>query len=248
MTLNIKKIKDQHISTNTKKLVYRFVKENVNELKLINIPEVIIKLFILYIHQIDRFIYHSLNPFNSIRDNFGFVLINNFQTIMRNDVNIYSFKEIYGSTLIQLSYNFHHRICHSWKVEINNIPSYSDNHQSILGICNKETDIEDKPLNHYHYYGIDNKFNHSYKNMNNHVKIKYVNISHFQGRNITKYDIITIEVTKWYNDIHLNFYVNDILCMTYFNVENISYRLFVSTNTMFVCCSLKHYECVILDE
>lgn len=244
MALRNNKGNDQYIHDNIKKLINGFVKENTKKLQLMNIPEIIIKLLILYIHQIDAFSYNSLNSFNSFEDDFGFMLINKSQTMMRNHVNINSFKEIYGYKLVQLSYISHHRIHHTWKIEINNILCYSDNHQLILGICNKE--FEDKPLNHYHYYGMDNKFNHLYNNMNNNdIKIKYVNIYNFQENNIKKDDIITVEIVKWYRDINLNFYVNDVHCITYFNIENIPYSLFVSTNTMFVCCSLKQYESMI---
>ena len=247
MTPSDNRLKYQYISDTIKNLVYGFVRHNVKRLQLIGIPTVIVQLFILFIHQTDEFIYHTANAFNPMY-NFGFVIINNFQTIMSNNVDIHSFKEIYCSRLIQLSCDFNHRIYHSWKVKINNIPCFLDNHQLILGICNKNDDCEDKPLNDYHHYGMDNNFNHLYNKKNNHIMIKHLNINTFQGKKITKHNIITIEVVKWYGSTCLNFYVNDILCITYFNVEDTSYRLFVSTNTMFICCSLKQYESNILIE
>ena len=246
MTTENKKLKYHYMSDTNNKLVYGFVRYNVKRLQLINIPEVIIRLFILFIQQIDEFIYSSENAYQYY--NFGFVIINNFQTIMRNNVHLHSFKEIYCDKLIQLSCNFNHRIYHCWKVEISNIPFCLDNRQLILGICNKHDRFEDKTLNSYCYYGIDNNFNQIYNTKNDHTIIKHVNIDNFQGKKVTKYDTITIEVVKWYGDTHLNFYVNDILCITYFNVKNTSYRLFVSTNIVFACCSLKWYESNILTE
>lgn len=224
----------KHVFANTRKLVYGFVRGNEKRLKLVNIPRVVIELFILFINQIDTFI----NP------RYGFTIINNYQTVMRNDVDAHSFKEVYGSQLIQLK----ETMAHSWKVAINSIPFYSDKCQLTLGICDKELDFDDEPLSRYHYYGMDDKFNHSYRSFNNRVMIQHENIDNFQGKRIAKYDVITIEVIKWYRRINLNFYVNDIHCVTYFKLENIPYRLFISTNTMFASCSLKQYESSILTE
>lgn len=214
--------------------MYGFVRSNEKRLKLVNIPSVLIELFILFVHQLDTFI----NPGH------GFTIINNFQTAMRNDVDIHSFKEVYGSQLIQLK----HQMIHSWNVEINNTPFYSDKCQLILGICDKEVDFDVEPLSRYQYYGMDYKFNHAYRSFNNRVMIQYGNIENFRGSRMAKCDTITIEVIKWYRRINLNFYVNDRHCVTYFKLENIPYRLFISTNTMFASCSLKQCESSILTE
>lgn len=221
---------NKYIPSKTDKLVHGFVRWNMKTLKLL-IPTALVQLFILFINQFDTFsrIFPRFYPWT---------YINNQQTAMRNEDWKTYFKEVYGSNLIQLE----HGTVNSWKIEINNMPFNLDKGQLRLGVCDKVIEFDDKPLDEYHYYGIDNKYNHSYRSKNNGVMVHPANTHDFQGKRFEKYDIITIEVIKWYGTIHLNFYVNGKICMTYNEIEDVSYRLFISSDTQFVCCSLKQFE------
>ena len=232
--------KKQYIPENIKQKVYCFIHQHIRMLKLSNIAEVIIRLIILYIDQIDIFGYSNmgLGPFST----FGYVIHNNFQTVMRDDNDMNSFKDIYGEKLIKFQ-NIGANIIHVWHIQINNIPIRSYNQQMMLGICAKH-DVGEK---RNRYYGINDRFNHVYEG-DNKIITKYLNIDIFQEKCMMKYDIITIEITKCHNIINLNFYVNGIRCTTFYNIDESVYQLFVSTNVLFVSFSLKHYECKVLIE
>lgn len=219
----------KYVPSNTDKLVHGFVRWNMKRLKLL-IPSVLVQLFILFINQFDTFsiIYPRFFPWT---------YINNRKTAMRNDSWIGD-AEVYGANLIQLK----HGMVHSWKIEINNLPFNLNKGQLTLGVCDKPREFDHEPLSEYHYYGIDNKYNHSYRSKNNGVMVHPANTHDFQGKRFRKYDIITIEVIKWYGTINLNFYMNGMICMTYDDIEDVSYRLFISTNIQFACCSLKQFE------
>ena len=201
----------------------------MKRLKLL-IPSVLVQLFILFINQFDTFsiIYPRFFPWT---------YINNRKTAMRNDSWIGD-AEVYGANLIQLK----HGMVHSWKIEINNFPFNLNKGQLTLGVCDKPREFDHEPLSEYHYYGIDNTYNHSYRSKNNGVMVHPANTHDFQGKRFRKYDIITIEVIKWYGTINLNFYMNGMICMTYDDIEDVSHRLFISTNIQFACCSLKQFE------
>ena len=220
----------EYVPSKTDKLVHGFVRWNMKTLKLL-IPTALVQLFILFINQFDRFSFRYPRFF-------PWTYINNRQTAMRNDGWKTYFKEVYGSNLIQLK----HGTVNSWKIEINNMPFNLDKGQLRLGVCDKVREFDEEPLDEYHYYGIDNKYNHSYRSKNNGVMVHPANTHDFQGKRFEKYDIITIEIIKWHGTIHLNFYVNGMICMTYNEIPDASYRLFISSDTQFACCSLKQFE------
>ena len=233
---SIEKIKNIYIPKNIKQKVYCFVSHHIRRLSL-NIAEVIIRLIILYVNQFDMFTYdYGLGPLSF----FGYVIHNNFQTIMRNDSVQNSFREVYGKKMIELE-NVNTKVIHIWNVQVNNIPIHSHNQQIMIGIC----DVDDVTYKMNQYYGIDNRFNHVCDD-NNNIIARYVNIDGFQGKCMMTFDIITVKITKCHNIIDLHFYINDVHCITFYNIKGLIYRLFISTNTLFTSCTLKDYECKML--
>ena len=222
-------------SPKTIKLVHGYVRWNTKKLKLVHIPSVLVQLFILFINQWDAFI----NPNPRL---FRFTTINSRQTAMRNAADMQLFREVYGQNLIYLE----HATFVSWRVEINNIPFDSVESQLRIGICSTEKRFNGGPLNKYFYYGMDNKFDCYWNHLGNVDDIiqKSSITDDFIGKTIMKGDIIKIQVIKWNKMIYLHFYVNDKHCITYITIKDVPYRLFISSKTLFTCCSLKHYQII----
>ena len=220
-----------YIDPNTNKLIYGFIRKYKVLFKSLNIPDVIIKLFMLYFYQRDFF--HNIIGRN------GFIVHNHNLTAMRNDIDENSFKQIYGKTITEPS-SYKQKVIHLWRIKVNNVPFLQSYQQLHFGISSVETGWK-----HLHYYySINNKLNHIYNSKNN-IEIQHLNINHFQTKEIMKNDIITIELVLDYNHINLHFYINDVHCTTYKNIDNIKYKLFISTNKLFVSVNLESYECKI---
>lgn len=228
------------MSFTIKPKIAKLISGFIRKYKSINIPQVLIKLFVLYFYQQDSF--EAIIPFDG-RKNINFTILHQNQTAMRNDIEENALKQIYGRVLIKQSVQ--QKEMHIWRIKVNNIPLFKSHQQVIFGVSNAE--------NHYTYYGINNELKPTFKISSlSGYKVNYSkkhihihNINDLERVKMRKDDIITIKLILDSNQIYAQFYINNTKLLTYKKLNDSPYKLFISTNTLFVSFTLEYYECAI---